>query len=94
MIATVRIAPVDRWCEPMKQIAASLTQPPAIGATIKIDTESLQKGKPKVFCDGRCWLVVDVPSQYAAIDAETGELCASYGLGPNWVCEHVLELGD
>lgn len=95
MIATVRIAPIKQWCDPMKKIADSLPLPPKIGAQVSIDTASMQIDGPNVLCKGRSWRAVWWPDECAAVDLDTQELCPSEVRddgGENWVCEHVLEL--
>ena len=95
-IVKVRIAPVEKWCPPMKKLADSLPGKPGIGVQICIDTQSMRMGGEMVLCNGRCWRVVadDLYEKYAAIDIDSKELCDAHCLEweENWVCEHVLEM--
>lgn len=88
-VATVRIAPVERWCEdtrPVQQIEGH----PEVGMSIQIEANSMD---PLMECDGK-------PAKHWKITSESHvALCAKVGRKPQrwengnvWICEHMLEM--
>lgn len=83
MIATVRIAPMERWCEPAKRYS-KLPR----GLEINIHTEScfdygdgFAQG-----CGGKAWIV---EREWSKRRHEALGIPVTY---PHAVCEHMLEL--
>ncbi len=92
MIVKVKIAPFEKWCEPMRQAMAhmppdSFTLP--IGLEIGIETSSMRTARTVIPCGGKEWRVVELPANITPFDAETGEV---KNRGRGWICEHVLEM--
>ena len=87
-VATVRIAPVERWCEPMRGEYQLRPLPQLIGMVVAINTISMRTGKQCVNrCETREWKIEPSPAL---------ELRESVGIGPAvdsvWICEHMLEM--
>ena len=89
MIAKVRIAPFEKWCEPMKQAGSRCSRRLAEGVEISIETSSMRTTQETHLCGGREWLVTQVPPYVSIVD-EDGD--HPTGNGAAWVCEHMLEL--
>lgn len=85
MIATVRIAPVERWC-PAKRVGIDwdAVRAKQDNPMVKILTGTMKQCQ---WCDGRAW--VHEPN-------DVNELRASVGREPisdeRWLCEHMLEM--
>ncbi len=95
MIVKVKIAPFEKWCEPMRQ-AMALAPPHLlhrfglpIGVEISIETSSMRTTQTVIPCGGKEWRVVELPAEITPFDAETGEVKKG---GRGWICEHVLEM--
>ncbi len=91
MITKVKIAPFEKWCEPMQQAGSRCSNKLAEGVEILIETSSMRTTQKVVQCGGRKWLVMQIPSNVRVVAAETG-VHAAIGSGYGWVCEHVLEM--
>ena len=86
MIAKVRIAPVERWCDAVKD-GVSRYAPRAIesvGLEVQIDTATMHQSE---HCGGKAWKGKS-PKGWTAFDLNNGE---SVGRDLK-LCEHVLEL--
>jgi hypothetical protein len=87
VIARVRIASAERWCDHVKSkvVENNFTPSKYEGRPVDIIVESMKVGA--AYCDGKAWLV---PSEVA------DELRASDGKAPRqierWICEHMLEM--
>lgn len=91
MIAKVKIAPLEKWCEPMKQAAARMspTAHLAQGCEVGIETSSMRTAQRILQCGGREWLLVAIPDSIRVFDASNG----SYEMErQGWICEHMLEM--
>ena len=91
MIATVRIAPVERWCAPLKELLRrSLTDDdePSSGSFLQIDTTSMKEKNS--FCGGRMWKVIGSEDHLIAVNVAdaTDKPDGEHG----WACEHMLEM--
>lgn len=80
MIATVRIAPIEHWCEPAKEW---LEHPEIIGRALVIETSGVDSSDD---CDGKLWIVPHKGNEWlyelVPLEAET----------ENRVCSHMLEM--
>jgi hypothetical protein len=56
MIVTVRIAPLEQWCEPMRQKAPN---PAFVGMPVEIDTTTAKKDV-RVTCGETAWKVISL----------------------------------
>jgi len=89
MIAKVRIAPVERWCEPMQEEYRRRETPQLIGMEAAINTRSMRAGNLCINrCESREWLLEDSAAK---------RLRETIGIGPAseqrvWICEHMLEM--
>ena len=84
MIAKVRIAPVERWCERQRARAAEYPDVNFTGLGVRILTETYTKSD---FCDGRVW--VHEPSsvnEFRALIGKEPKYDTSY------ICSHMVEL--
>lgn len=86
MIARVKIAPVERWCEQVRDAISrhSWDAIESVGLEIGIDTASMETST--IGCGGRMWQVV-VPEGWECVDINTG---APGNQGK--LCEHFLEM--
>jgi hypothetical protein len=86
MIARVRIAPVEQWCDGLKTLCGN--DDPMIslvGMPISIHTESLTVSR---WCGGKTWIIEEKSAKQ--LRAEGGRPKAdSY---PRFACEHMLEM--
>jgi hypothetical protein len=91
VIATVRIAPVEHWCEVSKGYALRRMPCAEVGLQVEIITTTMHKGEPgaQEDCDGRFW---DLTRESAT------RLRQAIGFpdpGANDIftlCEHMLEM--
>ena len=85
-VQTVRIAPVEQWCEALLK-SPDLTRNAAkmAGTLVQIDTATMRRPAITSGCDGREWLVVN-PEPFRG-KAEAIGCCETY-----WACEHILEM--
>lgn len=88
MIATVRIAPVKKWCEGIKKRILSRGQQKTSykpGREVSIHPNLMTIGW--MYCDGRVWQLEQ---------SSADEMRADLGLGPDTspshFCEHMLEM--
>jgi len=86
MIAKVRIAPVERWCERYANAKTEKNLPLArklVGITVEILTETMRPAQ----CDpeARMWFVTEESKR------RIGEITGQPATG-NPICEHVLEM--
>lgn len=87
MIARVRIAPVERWCEGIKTMTAGYGPIPDdyAGKMTEIHPESMGKSD---WCEGKSWRIkqeivrVNRTKYCNGVEAES----------PGYICEHMLEL--
>jgi hypothetical protein len=93
VIAKVRIATWDRWCDSAKNLLERCSDMPGTAPVgneiIGIDTSSMRQSS--INCGGREWRVVSLPSNVIGINPASGEqvnLLNSEG----WICEHMLEM--
>lgn len=86
-IATVRIAPVERWCEQTEYDSRNSLRDLIVGKEVQIDTASMTVA-PGAFhaCSGKNWLLT--PKCQDEID----EILHSNLRGRAWWCEHLLEM--
>ena len=84
MIARVKIAPVERWCQPCKDgLNHSPQAETAVGLEVGIHPSTMEYDP---VCGGRSWFV-DVPAGWEGRDCRTG------GYVPRArICEHLLEM--
>lgn len=83
MIAKVRIAPVEQWCQESKLNSGH----DLAGRPVRIITESLFHDDR---CNGKAWLE---PYEDSVIRAqEIGDLELLRGTVPYCLCEHMLEM--
>lgn len=85
MVVTVKIAPVERWCQCAKDLEfnAAIRKTLLRLGKVSILTESMHiRGNGH----GKFWMVE--PEYQRAIDAEAGHISFS----PAYVCEHMLEM--
>ena len=85
MIARVRIAPMERWCEPVRNatLARNGFGYPE-GMTVEIETGSMFMN-PYPGCGGKCWMLT------ARGCEETAE-CGADSVPGAFFCEHMLEM--
>lgn len=87
MIATVKIAPVEQWCEHIKQVSRNTLRDLIVGHEVSIDTASMTVApKEPSACRGKNWLLT--PQSQLEID----EILFGRSIGPSWFCEHMLEM--
>ena len=94
MIARVRIAPVEHWCDGMKRDSAAYpTRSELPGMTVDILTETMVEGDEiantisPVPCGGKKWkLDWESQKKIDLIIHGHPQSCAA------WWCEHVLEM--
>lgn len=88
MIARVRIAPMQHWCEyeidKMSEFP-EVNYPASVGFDVRIHTDSM-KVSAIHGCTGRTWLVV--PSDLDRLFSKTGGKCSP----DTRFCEHMLEM--
>jgi len=90
MIATVQIAPVERWCDTGKTEALlSKRVRNQAGHFVEIETESMQQDTTPPFCGGRQWVITE-KSQRAL--NEQGVLLTKPEVSRMVICEHRLEM--
>jgi hypothetical protein len=93
MITRVRVAPVERWCQPMLallQKAKNDDVEPSSGLLVAIETSSIRIGR---MCGGREWrLVVGFCDDIIVSDVETAENIHPGETTNVWGCEHMLEV--
>lgn len=88
MIAKVRIAPVERWCDGCLNALRKYPRlADKVGSVIAIMPETMRADVQLHFCDGEKW---GVPQEIAdpfreSIESRPAEHDA-------WVCEHALEM--
>jgi hypothetical protein len=83
MIARVRIAPVDRWCDKLRHIDINPDEVP-VGRKISILTETM---RPSGWCEGVAW-----EHERSDCLAMRDELGLRGMTRPKFVCEHMLEM--
>jgi hypothetical protein len=91
MIARVKIAPIERWCDETRKMVKRYEGDEleaSSGSEIHIDTDTMQVSP---FCSGRAWIVACIPSEMVPMNPETGEVL-DIEKSPGIVCEHMLEL--
>lgn len=88
MIATVRIAPVERWCTEVLDQARSVGKDGAeiAGRFVKILTQSVRQAQANP-CDGREWLI-----ESECADELRSITVGNYPQQLTWICEHMLEM--
>ena len=89
MIATVRIAPVERWCKAVLSDMAkeqNANYHKVAGVFVEIDTASMQASYRKD-CDGRMWMLTNRSSRQ--LDDILGW---SHIPQCSLLCEHMLEM--
>jgi hypothetical protein len=92
MIARVRIAPVERWCEQANALLKKAAIPgtkPVGGEIIEIETASMRPST--ISCGGNEWRVVAVPGNVVGVNPETLKQVNPLD-GEGWICEHMLEM--
>ncbi len=91
MIVKVRLAPMERWCAPMKEAAKRIPVGllPPVGYEVEIETSSMRTTQKILFCNGREWFLTSSDPKMTLYDARTGELTMQQG---GWICEHMLEM--
>lgn len=88
MIATVRIAPVERWCEPMQKEYQRHKTLEIVGMAAAINTTSMRTGEQCVNrCRSREWMLM--PSPALAIRERFGCMPDAKNV---YICEHMLEM--
>ena len=88
MIARVRIAPVEHWCEPSRSSGIERGAP-EVGMTVEIDTSTMHMPEGKTEdCNGRFWDIT--PSSGKKLRAIVGWEWRPYEVYT--VCEHMLEM--
>jgi hypothetical protein len=83
MIAKVRMAPVEQYCNyerDKRALFPEVNYNAATGFEVKIETASMEICKIKG-CNGKVWLVL--PESLEALYEQTGGLCEP----PTWFCE-------
>jgi hypothetical protein len=84
VIAKVRIAPVERWCEKGSHRLINYPEAYVPGTLVGVHTESMTSW---VNCNGRVWLLTL---------EDSNRIRESCGLGPTDIagglCEHMLEM--
>lgn len=87
-VATVRIAPTERWCKYETEKMAlfpEVNYPSAAGFPVRIETMSMHMSNQRD-CKGRLWKVR--PETLQALYEHSGGLCDD----PTFFCEHMLEM--
>lgn len=88
MIATVRIAPIERWCEEVLDGSKHLPQRAQLpGMEIQIEPSSLYDGSIGGTCTGKHWKA-SRESQDRIDKIIHGHTMRS----ASWWCEHMLEM--
>ena len=89
MVTTVKIAPIEKWCERPLQSAAENGANPMnnVGKTTRILTETMKRS---TWCGGMCWTQED--SAIDELRIQAGLPPRRYDLGPREICEHMLEM--
>jgi hypothetical protein len=86
LIATVRIAPVERWCEKAfsQCIKYGFTPTKYVGLEIAIIPSSMLGGA--FGCNGKAWMVpAEEANRIRSIEQDGTKM-------DRWVCEHMLEM--
>jgi len=90
MTATVKIAPLDRWCNATSTFAKHAKWPErVVGREIQIVTTSLAT---RPGCGGRSWIFAGNGEQEAELFRVGGVDPILLGFGPAYICEHMIEI--
>lgn len=84
MIAKVKIAPVERWCEGLKASLSGTVAGYPAGESIDIHTSPLLSW---AYCDGRVWIVTDETANKIRERVNQPPTKITRG-----ICEHMLEM--
>jgi len=93
MIAKVKIASIEQWCPPMREVLRAIRtqgKKPTIGLIIEIETTSMRPEPSwrKIRCGGREFQIVG-PNAIAPNADDPTEMRNMVG---SWICEHMLEM--
>ena len=87
MIARVRIAPFERWCESRRTGKHEEARKRSEGFAVEIVTESCTKSR---WCDGKMWQLNE--ESVDSFRESVGLQPRINNLGPRFMCEHMLEM--
>lgn len=91
MIATVKIAPMERWCAPNKAEDIQLTCAEKcsliVGLPINIDTAKMWTDEA---CNGKAWYMTKESAYRIDVLLDRHEI--DWSNTPAFICEHMLEM--